>query len=249
MRNPVFTEAPELEILFQDDYLVAINKPSGLLVHRSEIDKRETLFALQITRDQIGQRVYPIHRLDRPTSGVLLFALDSHTAKLMSEQFASGTVQKTYMAMVRGFTQQELLIDYPLKLILDKKSDKDKNKEQEAKEAVTQLTTIATIELPFASGRYQQSRFSLVKLQPKTGRKHQLRRHMAHIRHPIIGDTNHGDGKQNTAAREHLELNRLALTATELTFVHPYSNEPITIQAPLDTTLSRIFNLFNAVSR
>ena len=243
MRKVVFDTAPDIEILYQDDYLVAINKPSGLLVHRSEIDKRETLFALQLTRDLIDQRVYPIHRLDRPTSGVLVFALSSEVAKLMSEQFINQKVQKSYLAMVRGYAPEEMTIDYALKEILDKFADKHANKDKAPQEAISQIKRLATVELPFASGRYSQSRYSLVELKPKTGRKHQLRRHMSHIRHPIIGDTNHGDGKQNKAALEHLKLDRLALHAQSIEFQHPISHSNIKISAPMDDSLLHVFGL------
>ncbi len=150
-----------LEILYQDRYLVAINKPSGLLVHKSPIDKKETRFALQLVRDQIGEFVYPIHRLDKPTSGVLIFALSSEVAKLMSDIFKSHKIEKEYIAVVRGYTKNSELIDYDLKLLLDKKA----------------------VELPFAVSRYPVARYSLIKLLPQTGRKHQLRRHLKHIFH------------------------------------------------------------------
>ena len=241
MRKVVFDSAPEIEILYQDDYIVAINKPSGLLVHRSEIDKRETLFALQITRDQIGQRVYPIHRLDRPTSGVLLFALNSEVAKTLSLQLQAGEIKKQYIAMVRGYSPTQQTIDYPLKEILDKFADKDANKDKEPQNAISHIKQLATVELPFPSGRYQQSRYSLVELEPQTGRKHQLRRHMSHIRHPIIGDTNHGDGKQNASAFANLNLNRLALHAYQLCLEHPVTQDKLTINAQLDTCLTDVF--------
>lgn len=242
MRKVVFEQAPELEILYQDEHIVAINKPSGLLVHRSEIDKRETLFALQLTRDQIGQKVFPIHRLDRPTSGVLLFALSSEVAKLLSEQLLNSEIEKKYVAVVRGYCQQPQVIDYPLKEILDKFADKDAQKDKPAQAAISYLRPIAVAEMPFPSGRYSQSRYSLVELKPETGRKHQLRRHMAHIRHPIIGDTNHGDGKQNIAAKDHLNLDRLALHAYSLSFNHPVTQAPVNINAKLDETLTLLFS-------
>ena len=171
MRKVVFDTAPELTILYQDDDLVAINKPSGLLVHRSEIDKRETLFALQLTRDLVGQKVFPIHRLDRPTSGVLLFAKNSEMAKHMSELFREHKVNKQYLAIVRGWTEDNIHIDYPLKVILDKKSDKDRSDSKEPQQAQTQLRTLQKIELDFESGRYPKTRYSLVELIPETGRK------------------------------------------------------------------------------
>lgn len=241
MRKVVFEQAPELEILYQDEYLVAINKPSGLLVHRSEIDKRETLFALQLTRDQIGQRVFPIHRLDRPTSGVLLFALNSDIARALSEQLLNNEIDKRYLAVVRGYCTRAQTIDYPLKEILDKFADKDAQQDKPAQEAISHVRPIATAQMPFASGRYPQSRYSLLELKPETGRKHQLRRHLAHLRHPIIGDTNHGDGKQNKAARTHLHLDRLALHAHALTFSHPKSHQKMTITAKLDQDLQALF--------
>lgn len=249
MRKVVFSEAPTLEILYQDEHLIAINKPSGLLVHRSEIDKRETLFALQLTRDQIGQRVYPIHRLDRPTSGVLLFALNSTVAKSMSVQLIDKAVDKRYLAVVRGYCQQGIKIDYALKEILDKFADKDAKKDKPAQDAISYLTPIGVSEMPFPSGRYPQSRYSVVELIPETGRKHQLRRHMSHIRHPIIGDTNHGDGKQNLAAKEHLNLNRLALHAYSLSFSHPVTNEAVKIIAPLDTEMSQLLMKLNLLTQ
>lgn len=241
MRKIVFTEPPLIDILYQDEFLVVINKPSGLLVHRSEIDRHETLFAIQLTRDLIGQHVYPIHRLDRPTSGVLIFALSSEVAKIMCQKIIDKGITKTYQAIVRGFCPELLTVDYPLKEILDKKSDKMKVKEPEAQEAISTLKRLAVSEMPFATGRYDKTRYSLVELSPITGRKHQLRRHMAHIRHPIIGDTTHGDNKQNKSALSHLALDRLALTATSVTFDHPISHQAITINAPLDITMSNVY--------
>ncbi|NVK23576.1 MAG: tRNA pseudouridine(65) synthase TruC [Gammaproteobacteria bacterium] len=241
MRKVVFEQPPTLEVLYQDEHIVAINKPSGLLVHRSEIDKRETLFALQLTRDLISQRVYPIHRLDRPTSGVLVFALSSDVARMMSEQFIAHAVTKRYLAVVRGYVPKTLTIDYALKEILDKFADKDRAQDKEPQQAVTELQSLATAELPFPSGRYPQSRYSLVELTPATGRKHQLRRHMAHIRHPILGDTNHGDGKQNKAALDNLNLDRLALHAKSIEFTHPITNKSVFITAGLDKTMTELF--------
>ena len=242
MRNVVFNEPPELEILYQDEHLVAINKPSGLLVHRSEIDKRETLFAVQLTRDLIGQRVFPIHRLDRPTSGVLVFALTSEVARSLSELFLSNEITKTYCAMVRGYGPEKLELDYPLTRDFDKIADKHRNQDLGPQDATTIMERLATVELPFSCGRFDTTRYSLMKLIPKTGRKHQLRRHLAHLRHPIIGDTKHGDGKQNRLAREHLGLDRLALHALSLEFTHPVTGEEVLINAPLDDTLTRVFN-------
>ena len=222
-----------LDILYQDDQLVAINKPSGLLVHRSLIDAGAQEFALQLTRDQIGQRVYPVHRLDRPTSGVLLFALSSDIARQLSAQFFDQQVRKQYLALVRGHIQDSGRIDYPLKEELDKLTDKKANKHKEAQSAVTDYHAIERCELPHAVGRYASARYTLTSLVPHTGRKHQLRRHMKHVFHPIVGDTTHGDGKQNTFVRQQYHCQRLMLHAASLHFLHPVSETTIELQAPL----------------
>jgi tRNA pseudouridine65 synthase len=224
----------ELPIIYQDEHLVAIDKPAGLLVHRSLIDKRETRFALQMLRDQIGQHVYPVHRLDRPTTGVLLFALSSDIARIVGESFAAHQVAKTYYAIARGFAPEHEVIDYALKEILDKKADKMAKKDKAAQEAVTEYHCIAQSELPIPVGRYDSVRYSLLKLQPQTGRKHQLRRHMAHIRHPILGDTTHGDGKQNAFFFEHFGYRRMMLMAHSLILPHPVTKANIVLTINLD---------------
>ena len=198
-----------LEILYQDEFLVAVNKPAGMLVHRSWLDPHETQFVMQTLRDQIGQHVFPIHRLDRPTSGVLLFALSSEIANLMCEQFEQKCVQKSYLAVVRGYLQGKERIDYPLKIQLDKIADKFSQEDKEPQEAVTDYVGFKIVEMPYPAGRYQTARYSLVKLIPHTGRKHQLRRHMKHIFHPILGDTQYGDLHQNRALMSHLGCSRL----------------------------------------
>ena len=192
-----------LPILYQDEHIVVIDKPSGLLVHRSMIDKHETRFALQMTRDQIGQYVYPVHRLDKPTSGILVMGLSSEVAAKLSEQFAQKAITKKYIALVRGYTLDAGCIDYALKEQLDKMTDKQAQQDKPAQEAVTHYKTLWHGEVPIAVGRYSTSRYSLLSLTPETGRKHQLRRHMKHIFHPIVGDTTHGDGKHNNMFREH----------------------------------------------
>lgn len=238
------TEQTPLEILYQDDYLVAINKPSGLLVHKSPIDKHETQFALQMLRDQIGEYVHPIHRLDKPTSGVLLFALDTRTAKNMSDLFRTSQVQKEYVAIVRGYTQEASMIDYPLKQMLDTKVQKLRGATKEVQEARTAYNRLATVELPYPVSRYPVARYSLVKLLPKTGRKHQLRRHMKHIFHPIVGDTKHGRGEHNKLFREKYASHRLLLHANRVSFVHPVNKQDIVIDAAFDETWQRLFSDF-----
>jgi len=234
----------ELEILYKDEYYIAINKPSGLLVHKSMIDRHEVYFAMKMLRDQIGQWVYPIHRLDKPTSGVLLFAFDSESARRMSEEFKAKNIEKKYIAIVRGYTQEEGFIDYPLSVKLDKIVDKKASQEKEAEEAQTFFKRLAIVELNHAVGRYDTTRYSLVELSPKTGRKHQLRRHMKHLSHHILGDTKYGRGEHNKMVREQYNCHRLMLHAISLEFVHPYTKKSILLQADTDKTWEVFKNLF-----
>lgn len=224
-----------LPVLYQDEYLVAIDKPAGLLVHRTALARKERWFAMQMLRDQIGQHVYPLHRLDRPTSGVLLFALSSEIAAQMAEQFETHTIEKEYLAVVRGWLSQTGRLDYPLKEELDKTTDGKARQDKEAQEAVTNYQPLALLELPVPVGRYQTARYSLMALQPETGRKHQLRRHLAHLRHPIIGDTTHGDGRQNRAFTAITGCSRLMLHAQSLRFQHPVLKKNVHVQAPIPT--------------
>lgn len=233
----------KLDILYQDDFLVAINKPAGMLVHRSWLDKHESVFAMQTLRDQIGQHVFPIHRLDRPTSGVLLFALNSEMARIMSEQFEKHQVEKSYLAVVRGYLQGEDRINYPLKVILDKIADKF-SQPKEAQEAITDYKSLATAEMHYPAGKHQTARYSLVELRPQTGRKHQLRRHMKHVFHPIMGDTKYGDLHQNRTLTEKSGIERLMLHSRTLTFTHPTTLQKVNIIAPLDTQWQQLFTFF-----
>lgn len=238
--------ASPLEILHCDDYMVAVNKPAGLLVHRSEIDRHETVFLLQRLRNQIGQRVYPVHRLDKPTSGVIVFALSSSVASQLGEQFTAGTVEKTYHAVVRGIPDAQGVIDYALKEKLDKYGDKDAQLDKPAQPAITQYRTLASIEIPVAvTPRYATSRYALVELSPKTGRKHQLRRHMKHIFHPIVGDTSYGDGKHNQYFRDNLHCSRLCLESTSISLLHPIKNSPLFIT--LDAEQRYVSRLFRSI--
>lgn len=221
------------DILYQDDYIIAINKPSGWLVHRSWLDKNEKVVVMQTLRDQIGQHVFPVHRLDRPTSGVLLFALSSEIAKQLALQFANRQPQKTYHAIVRGLINQAGHIDYPLVEELDKIADKFTTQVKPAQAAITDYKPISSIEIPVAVGKYATARYSFIELQPHTGRKHQLRRHMKHIFHPIIGDSRHGDLHQNRAFADYFAIKRLMLHASSLTFNHPISQRQIVIEAKL----------------
>lgn len=234
-----------LEIIYQDPYLVAVNKPAGMLVHRSWLDKHETQFVMQTLRDQIGQHVFPLHRLDRPTSGVLVFALSSEVASILMPMFASQQMEKTYHAVVRGWIEQAGVLDYPLKQELDKIADKFAQQDKEPQSAITAYQPLANVEVPFSTGKFATTRYSLMELKPKTGRKHQLRRHMAHLRHPIVGDTTHGDGKHNRLYREQYQVQRLMLHASQLRFIHPYTEQMLTLIAGFDESWQRLFNAFS----
>lgn len=217
-----------MQILFRDDHLVAVNKPSGLLVHRSWVAADATDFALQRVRALTGRWVYPVHRLDRPTSGVLLFAFSPQAARTVQQQIEDGTLEKVYVAIVRGWTEPEGRIDHPLK-----DDAKLRNGCIAERPALTDYQRLATAELPVAIETYPSARFSLVQLMPRTGRTRQLRRHLAHIAHPIIGDTSHGRGAYNRWFREQLDCDRLLLHALSLSLRHPANGAALAITAPV----------------
>ena len=213
-------------------------------MHRSVIAKEEKCFALQMVRDQIGKPVYPVHRLDKPTSGVLLFALSRAIARKTSELFADNTIHKKYLAVVRGYTENEGTVDYSLRAVKDALFNTSKLNTEKRQDAITKYTRVATVELPDMVDKYSTSRFSLVELTPKSGRRHQLRRHMKHISHPIIGDTNYGKGKYNNYFRNTFNCYRLMLSATELRFQHPVTSSAVVIKSGLDTEFRLILKEF-----
>ena len=237
---------PGLEVLYRDEYLVAINKPEGLLVHRSQLDKFETQNAMHLLRDQLNQWVYPVHRLDKPTSGILLFALNEEIARAIGEQFEQGEIQKQYLAIVRGFVEPSGIIDHPLAPIADFKSQKQKVSQKPAQAAVTHYQQMGVMEIPITVDKYPTSRYSLVKLMPKTGRKHQLRRHLKHISHPIIGDPKYGKSSHNRFFAEHFACKRLLLAATALSFTHPVSGDIVLIEAKPNGVFERLLKIFDA---
>ena len=231
-RNSIEPNASDsLEIVYQDESLVAINKPAGLLVHRSRLDVHATEFALQRLRDQILQPVFPVHRLDRPTSGVLLFALDPKIAAAVTKQFEQRTVEKTYRAIVRGFLPEQGEWDEPLVEKHDRIVDHQARKDKAAQSATTQFAREQCWEIPYSAGKYPTSRYSLVTIRPLTGRKHQIRRHFNHMAHPIVGDTTYGDRRHNRLFAEQVGCKRLLLAATQLTLTHPLSGSRFTIVA------------------
>jgi len=220
-----------LEILYQDDHLVAINKPHGLMVHRSKLSGNTDEFAVQQLRDQIDTYVYPIHRLDRKTAGVLLFAKEQQLIAPLQAQFQEGSVQKTYWTVLRGYTDSNGHIDYAL--------TNDKGKIQEA---VTDYRTLSQAEIDLPFGKFQTSRYSLVEAKPRTGRMHQLRKHFAHINHPIIGDRPHGCNKQNKLFLEKWNMTTMLLHAKVLVFNHPLSEEVIQIEAAYSSEFERMLD-------
>ncbi|MDX1392632.1 MAG: tRNA pseudouridine(65) synthase TruC [Rheinheimera sp.] len=230
---PFVLQAP-LTIIYQDEHIVAVDKPSGMLVHRSFLDKHETVFVMQTLRDMLGQHVFPVHRLDRPTSGVLLFALSSAVARLLGQQQEQKLWRKFYLAVVRGYLLQGGELDYPLKEELDAIADKFSRDDKAPQQALTRYQPLQHIELPIAVSKYPAARYSLVALQPITGRKHQLRRHLAHLRYPIVGDTSHGDGKHNALFKQHFNCRRLLLVAKQLQLPHPVTGEPLCLSANLN---------------
>ncbi|MCW8972108.1 MAG: pseudouridine synthase [Gammaproteobacteria bacterium] len=225
---------PPLTILYRDENYIAVDKPDGLQVHRSWISEESEQFLLQRLRDQIGQRVYTIHRLDRPTSGVILFGLSSEAARAMCGLFENHRVKKTYLAVARGYCDPQGHIDYPLR------EEPDKPLQQ----AITDYRTLATAELPIPVGRYSTARYSLVEIKPLTGRSRQIRKHFHHIFHPLIGDTSHGEGRHNRLYRERFAVHRLLLHAWKLAFPHPLSGEEMEIIAPLPEAFVRVMGEF-----
>jgi tRNA pseudouridine65 synthase len=205
----------ELPILYQDAHLIAVDKPAGLAVHRGAA--RDPTFALQIVRNQTGQHVHAVHRLDRATSGVLLFALDVETARRMQERFAAGAVEKRYLALVRGIPPEEGVIDHPI----------PRDEGGPRVPAVTAFRRLAVFE-----------RYALIEARPRTGRRHQIRRHFKHLSHPVIGDVRYGKGEHNRLFRERFGLCRLALHALEAGFEHPATGEALRVTAPVPEDLA-----------
>ncbi len=228
-----------LEILYQDDYVVAVNKPHGLLVHRTRLDKDATEFALQMVRNQLNQRVSPIHRLDRKTSGILLFSLNAEVHKAISSQFEAHTIEKEYIALVRGYAPPEGLIDYDLT-----------DNSGKVQKAITEYENVRELEIPVpsTSGQHPTSRYSILKVRPRTGRFHQIRKHLAHIMFPIIGDRPHGCNKQNKLFKERWGKMTMMLCATSLKFHHPVYNRDIHVQCSLSADFKSTLKLLNQMN-
>ncbi len=222
----------QLEILYQDEAIVAVNKPHGIAVHPSKMHKYDTVFALQTLRDQLNQKVYPAHRLDKKTSGILLFALTEQMNSELQQMFMNNEMKKTYHALVRGFVLENDTIDYPLTT--------DSGKEQEA---ITHYKVLKHYEINVVHGKFNTSRYSLLNLQPETGRFHQLRKHLAHLRHPIINDRPHGCNKQNKLWKHKFDHDTMLLHAQQLQFIHPSTKASIHIEAPYSIDFQKAFEI------
>ncbi|HRQ66171.1 MAG TPA: pseudouridine synthase [Xanthomonadaceae bacterium] len=213
-----------LRILHQDDHLVAVEKPAGLLAHPSKMAADATDSLMARLRDQLGRRVFLAHRLDRATSGVLVAAFDPDVAARLGEQFMERSVDKTYLALVRGWPESEGIIDYAL----------DAPGKPLRKPAVTRFRVLHTVQLPIAIGRYASARWALMEVRPESGRYRQIRRHFHHIHHHVLGDTSHGDGRHNRAMRQHFGVHRLMLHAWRVRLAHPADGRVIEVVAPVD---------------
>jgi len=224
----------KLTILYQDPHFIAVHKPSGLFVHKSILGA-ERDHAMGRLRNQMGHWVYPVHRLDRATSGVLLFAANSEAAGEMSALFRERKVEKTYWAVVRGYMASSGVVEKPVK--------EDGN--QKPQEALTRYQKLGEIELNIPAGKHPTTRYSLVELKPETGRRHQLRKHCKSLFHPIVGDTVYGDGLHNRLWRDQFHIQRLLLMARSLAFTHPYTGQPIVIHGSLEENLVELFLEFN----
>jgi tRNA pseudouridine65 synthase len=210
-------------IIYQDEEMLVLNKPQGLMVHPSPMARDVSIFATDLLKAYLGQSVSPVQRLDRKTSGVLIFGLNYEATRALRLQFEAGSVKKRYLAIVRGFFPEgEICVDRPLK-----------NAERGIQEATTYFKAFARNALPIPTGRFPTSRYSLIEARPITGRMHQIRRHLKGINHPIIGDLKHGCLLQNRFMRKDWKMDKMLLHAYELEIKHPITKEVMLLQAPL----------------
>jgi tRNA pseudouridine65 synthase len=223
-----------MEILYRDDALAVVDKPAGLMVHESALARGETDFAADRLRESLGCRIHLIHRLDRATSGCLLIAFDRAVASALGKQLMAHAVRKRYLAVCRGWPEASFVVDHPL--------DGGPGK-PEKKPAVTRFLRLATGELGEPAAGFETSRYALLECEPQTGRFRQIRRHLKHAFHHLVGDTSHGDGRRNMAFRR-LGVHRMLLHARALEFVHPVSGTPLQVVAPLDAEFQRALDLF-----
>lgn len=229
---------PALNVLYADELLAVVDKPAGLMVHDSALARGETDFAADRLREQFGKPIFLVHRLDRATSGCLLLAFDRDTASRLGKVLMSREVEKDYWAVCRGWPEPSFIVDHDL--------DGGPGKPVK-KSAITHFTRLATTELALPSAGFDTSRYSLLCAQPQTGRFRQIRRHLKHLSHHLIGDTSHGDGRHNRQFRM-LGMHRMLLHARRLAFVHPASGERVEVHAPPDAEFTRALALFGDAS-
>ena len=232
-----------LDILFQDEHLVAVNKPAGLLVHRTHLAKDEEDAVVQRLRDQTGKWVFPVHRLDRGTSGVLVMAFSPEVARRLAAQFSESKTQKTYHCLVRGYCDDFGVIDYPLAKLNEQKGRSRFKIEGTEKAAETSFSRLKQYQLPVPVSRYDSMRLSWLEVTPKQGRKHQIRRHFKHHLNPLVGDSCYGCRHINKVAKEIWSDDfRLMLHASSLEFTHPKSEQTIILKAAFSTEMTNILN-------
>lgn len=242
----------ELTVLYEDAHLIAVDKPAGLLMHPSWLDRHEkdTLASrVKVYLESQGGEsttVHTIHRLDRPTSGVVLIAKEKEIARQLADQFLQKSVKKCYHAIVRGFSPPASTVDYPLVEEQDAIADKFARENKPAQPATTLVKRLAISELSLPVSGYPKARFSLVECVPLTGRKHQIRRHLKHLGYPIVGDTRHGCRHNNKLLRAH-QLNELALRSVSIEFTHPNSGQRIEIFGGDNESWSRFHDFFGWV--
>jgi tRNA pseudouridine65 synthase len=234
------SESRSIEILYEDPWLVAVHKPAGWLVHRVPQMAKDDPVLLQQVRDQIGKRLFPVHRLDRPTSGVLVFALDKKSAAYLVDQFTRRTIRKQYVALVRGYLTEEGTIEIPLRERFGEEAAGYTLDCHPLQTACTHYQATRWFEAPWGFAPFATSRYCFLKIEPRTGRWHQIRRHLQHIAHPIIGDKRHGDSRHNRHFADHLGNDQLLLSATRIEMIHPKHQTPISFEAPLDGNFERV---------
>lgn len=226
-------------ILYQDEQLLVVNKPAGMAVHRSRLANDGDAYLIDVVREQVPGRLHLIHRLDSATSGAVLIGRNAEVAGLLGQQFMQRSVEKRYLAVCRGWPEETGTLDYELPGVREN---------SERKSAITHWRRLATIEVPIAINRYPQQRYSLVEVNPETGRYRQIRRHFAHLRHPLIGDTSHGRTEHNRLFKQYFSTHRLLLHAHTLEFDHPLLGERMRITAPLDAEFSGLLQSFDWTS-
>lgn len=223
-----------LRILYQDDDIVVVDKPAGFYVHPPEEHPDASHVVMKILRDQIGKWIYPVHRLDRATTGVLVFALSPEMAAAMQAQFQAHTLDKTYLALVRGWTEDSAVIDSSLTRRLDGGAEVS---------ARTDFQTLFRFEREHAMGKHTSVRYSLLEVKLHTGRLHQIRRHLKRVSHPLVGDTVHGDGKHNQLWRKWCPSSGLFLKAYRLQIRHPRTGEEMVFYSKWNSQWHQLFDL------